>query len=92
MIKLNAKARIALGQIALLAAVCAQWLKGAGGTLGFDTFTEPAKALEACATNGDREAIPTLLATLNNMCRRTQHAAHPATTVTETTARSMSVG
>ena len=73
-------------------AASAQWLKGAGGTLGFDTFTEPAKALEACATSGDREAIPPLLATLNNMCRRTQHAAHPATTVTETTARSMSVG
>ena len=71
---------------------CAHWLKGAGGTLGFDVFTEPASELEACAKNGDREAIATLLATLTQMNRRAQPAAPAALTETKTTAQCMSVG
>ncbi len=31
----------------------AHWLKGAGGTVGFDAFTEPAAELEAAARAGD---------------------------------------
>ena len=71
-------------------AASAQWLKGSGGTLGFDVFTEPAKDLEASAKNGDREAIPPLLATLSDISRRVQQAG--ATTETETMARSMDRG
>jgi signal transduction histidine kinase/DNA-binding NarL/FixJ family response regulator len=39
----------------------ARWLKGAGGTLGFDIFTEPAQKLEHHAKLGERELIPVLL-------------------------------
>ena len=31
----------------------AHWLKGSGGTVGFDAFTEPAKQLEQCAKAHD---------------------------------------
>lgn len=37
-----------LGEVAVLA----HWLKGAGGTVGFDEFTEPARRLEALAKGG----------------------------------------
>jgi CheY-like chemotaxis protein len=44
----QAEARGELGEVAALA----HWLKGAGGTVGFDAFTEPAKRLEALAKEG----------------------------------------
>ena len=40
----------ALGQLA-------HWLKGSGGTLGFDAFTEPAQCLEELSKSGDEAAI-----------------------------------
>ena len=57
------------GDLGKLAA-SAQWLKGSGGTLGYDEFTEPAQELEAYAKAGDRDAIPSLLATVSDMTRR----------------------
>jgi HPt (histidine-containing phosphotransfer) domain-containing protein len=33
----------------------AHWLKGAGGTVGYDDFTRPAAALESCARSGHVE-------------------------------------
>jgi signal transduction histidine kinase/DNA-binding NarL/FixJ family response regulator len=33
----------------------AHWLKGAGGTVGYDDFTKPAAALESCARSGHVE-------------------------------------
>ena len=73
-------------------AACAQWLKGAAGTLGFDVFTEPANELEVCAKNGEHEAIAPLVATLLDMSRRAQQPAPAAITEPETTARCLSVG
>jgi len=33
----------------------AHWLKGSGGTVGYDHFTKPAETLEACAKLNDME-------------------------------------
>ena len=33
----------------------AHWLKGAGGTAGFDAFTEPARRLEQQAKHGPKD-------------------------------------
>jgi signal transduction histidine kinase/DNA-binding NarL/FixJ family response regulator len=60
-----------IGDLEKLAAT-AQWLKGSGGTLGYDVFTEPAQELEAFAKAGERDAIPSLLATVSDMTRRAQ--------------------
>ena len=38
-------------------AALAHWLKGSGGTVGFDQFYAPAKALEESAKAGDQSAI-----------------------------------
>ncbi|MCP3869099.1 MAG: response regulator [Gammaproteobacteria bacterium] len=35
----------------------AHWLKGAGGTVGFDVFTEPSIELEAAAKRGDLDQV-----------------------------------
>jgi PAS domain S-box-containing protein len=35
----------------------AYWLKGAGGSIGFDAFTEPAKDLEVCAKQKQQDVI-----------------------------------
>jgi HPt (histidine-containing phosphotransfer) domain-containing protein len=37
-------------------AVFAHWLKGAGGTVGFDEFTKPARHLEKLAKEGGKES------------------------------------
>ena len=39
----------------------AHWLKGAGGTVGFAEFTEPARRLESLATSQSIDEIPPLL-------------------------------
>ena len=64
-----------------LAAVAqfAHWLKGAGGTVGYGAFWQPAAALEVSALDGDREAIAPALATLAALASRLQHPASPAT-------------
>ncbi|MBK7238556.1 MAG: response regulator [Sterolibacteriaceae bacterium] len=57
------------GDIAELAAL-AHWLKGAGGSMGFDELFEPAKALEDAANGGDVEAAGPLVAELQSLSRR----------------------
>ena len=61
-------------------ALSARWLKGSGGTVGFDVFTEPARELEACANAAERNAIPGLLETLAGLTARTQRRPSPADT------------
>jgi HPt (histidine-containing phosphotransfer) domain-containing protein len=48
-------------------AALAHWLKGAGGTMGFREFTEPAAQLERSAKGMQEETIPSLLAELQEM-------------------------
>jgi len=61
----------------------ARWLKGAGGTLGFDAFTEPAKELESYARNGDQAAIPGMIETIENLTSRAQHSVSAADSATD---------
>ncbi|MDH5775830.1 MAG: ATP-binding protein, partial [Nitrospirota bacterium] len=53
----------ALGQLA-------HWLKGAGGTVGFDVFGEPAKELELSAKSGDFPAIERHLGIIHGLAER----------------------
>lgn len=48
----------------------AHWLKGAGGTVGFDEFTEPATELEEAAHSGRTDACARQLRTIENLARR----------------------
>ena len=48
----------------------AHWLKGAGGTVGFDVFTKPASQLELAAKASDLAAIGPLLQQLNGLALR----------------------
>jgi CheY-like chemotaxis protein len=48
----------------------AHWLKGAGGTVGFKVFTEPAAQLEIQAKNGDGPQVDTSLAHLRTLAAR----------------------
>ena len=48
----------------------AHWLKGAGGTVGFDVFTEPAAQLEMHAKNGEAPQIKPLIAHLRQLAKR----------------------
>jgi PAS domain S-box-containing protein len=48
----------------------AHWLKGAGGTVGFACFTEPAKALEQFAKDSRRNDIEDVLQTLRHLEQR----------------------
>jgi PAS domain S-box-containing protein len=54
------------GQLEELAQI-AHWLKGAGGTVGFDVFFEPAKRLEADAKAGNMSGIPVALSELDRL-------------------------
>ncbi|MDX2495593.1 MAG: ATP-binding protein [Desulfuromusa sp.] len=45
----------------------AHWLKGSGGTVGYDDFTEPAAELETCAKLGQAENAGKVLVTLAAM-------------------------
>ncbi|MGB5775672.1 MAG: Hpt domain-containing protein, partial [Sedimenticolaceae bacterium] len=67
-------------------AISARWLKGSGGTLGFDMFTELAKDLEASARDGEADAIPPLLSELSSLAARVQSEKEPAATLTGETA------
>ncbi len=49
----------------------AHWLKGAGGTVGYDDYFEPAKALEASARSGDAAGSAQVMAQLHSMALRT---------------------
>jgi HPt (histidine-containing phosphotransfer) domain-containing protein len=47
----------------------AHWLKGAGGTVGYDDFTEPAAQLEDIARKGDRENAGAALETVTGLAK-----------------------
>ena len=48
----------------------AHWLKGAGGTVGFDALTEPATQLEMAARGADLAHAEQILAILKNLAKR----------------------
>ena len=48
----------------------AHWLKGAGGTVGFDDFTKPAQQLEQSAWNRDEPMIDKIINELRQLNRR----------------------
>jgi CheY-like chemotaxis protein len=48
----------------------AHWLKGSGGTVGFDCFTEPADQLEKAAKRGDRGQLAGLIHELEGLQER----------------------
>jgi HPt (histidine-containing phosphotransfer) domain-containing protein len=45
----------------------AHWLKGAGGTVGYDDFTAPARNLETLAKAGDVQGTRAVLAELRGL-------------------------
>lgn len=49
-----------------------RWLKGTGGTLGFDAFIEPADELESATVSRSMDAIPILLERIKAICVRAQ--------------------
>ncbi len=51
-------------------AALAHWLKGSGGTVGFDAFTEPAKHLEDLAKAKSEDGVEGAIATLRGISRR----------------------
>jgi HPt (histidine-containing phosphotransfer) domain-containing protein len=48
----------------------AHWLKGSGGTTGYDAFTAPARTLEQYAKARDEQHIPAAVAELRNIVDR----------------------
>jgi HPt (histidine-containing phosphotransfer) domain-containing protein len=50
----------------------AHWLKGSGGTVGFDDFTEPAKHLEQLAKAGQGDQIEEAILELRNLASAVQ--------------------
>ena len=48
----------------------AHWLAGSAGTVGYDAFTEPARRLERCVSDGDVAGIAATLAQLQAMAGR----------------------
>ena len=48
----------------------AHWLKGAGGSVGFDVFTEPAMSLEQLAKAGTEEGINEVIGELRDLTAR----------------------
>ncbi len=51
-------------------AALAHWLKGSGGTVGYDAFTEPAKTLEELAKANSEDGLAEALAVLRGISRR----------------------
>ena len=51
-------------------AALAHWLKGSGGTVGYDAFTEPAKTLEVLAKANSEDGVAEALAVLRDISRR----------------------
>jgi PAS domain S-box-containing protein len=51
-------------------AALAHWLKGAGGTVGFDDFTEPARALEEFAKTRREEQVEEIVRVLRGLAAR----------------------
>ena len=57
----------------------AHWLKGAGGTVGFDPFTTPAKHLETLAKSESDEGLNELLGELRDIADRLERPGAPST-------------
>jgi len=55
----------------------AHWIKGAGGSAGFDELTRPAGELETTARAGHREPIGPLIERLHSLSARLQVPVHP---------------
>ena len=58
----------------------ARSLKGTAGTLGFDSFTEPALALEKASGRNDAKAVAPLIQVIIGMAKRAQHFSKSADT------------
>jgi HPt (histidine-containing phosphotransfer) domain-containing protein len=74
-------AALAAGDLTELAAL-AHWLKGAGGTVGYHAFTEPARTLETEAKAGDGKAAGAALRELRHLAGRLVVPAAPPAAVT----------
>ena len=48
----------------------AHWLKGSGGTVGFDAFTKPAEALERFSKTGNQKKIDRIMQELQQLAAR----------------------
>ena len=46
------------------------WLKGSGGTVGFDDFTKPAEALERFASEGNKKRVDSIMLDLQQLASR----------------------
>jgi HPt (histidine-containing phosphotransfer) domain-containing protein len=51
-------------------AALAHWLKGAGGTVGYDDFTAPARTLETLAKAGDGQGADDALREIRGLALR----------------------
>ncbi len=71
------QAAAAAGDLAAVAQF-AHWLKGAGGTVGFSAFWEPAAALEIGAQRGDTQTVGPAIATLAALAARLERPGSPA--------------
>jgi signal transduction histidine kinase/CheY-like chemotaxis protein/HPt (histidine-containing phosphotransfer) domain-containing protein len=68
--QLDALENAANGENWTAVADLAHWLKGAGGTVGFDVFTESAAQLERHAKDGEAPQIKPLIAHIRQMAKR----------------------
>ncbi len=59
-------------------AALAHWLKGSGGTAGFDEFTAPARALEQLVRDGELQALERAVTELLDMTDRVVRPEDPA--------------
>ncbi|MDX2480534.1 MAG: ATP-binding protein, partial [Desulfuromusa sp.] len=73
----------------------AHWLKGAGGTVGFDVFTEPAAEFEAAAKAGEKAEAIDALAELHSLAERIvcpENGSSPISVTGGPTAKHLSTG
>jgi len=63
----------------------AHWLKGAGGSMGFDALFEPARELENVSQANDDAAASGILAHLRQLCDRIEDGAATSAPATEMT-------
>jgi HPt (histidine-containing phosphotransfer) domain-containing protein len=69
-------AALEAGQLQELAAL-AHWLKGAGGSIGFDDFFEPSKRLEEAALGGQTVEARRIMRSLFDLNARVQAPPEP---------------
>ena len=73
------------GDMAELATL-AHWLKGAGGSMGFDELFEPAKTLEEASKAGDSAGVAAVIAELHHIGARIKRGAATRSATPETMA------